>query len=206
MSAIDLIREKAVGLNHEREASDEVLALVGDARFVLIGEASHGTHEFYAQRAAITKRLIAEKNFSAVAVEADFPDAYRINRFVRGEGSDRSAEESLGEFERFPLWMWRNTEILDFVEWLKTYNDNFGINEKKGSGETSSAFGGELLERAIGVIYRPETERASHYFYARLPDQFDGVIHFDTTRALEPLDKVASWSHDDAPETFPEGI
>jgi erythromycin esterase-like protein len=441
MPAIDFIRDKAVRLESASAVSDEILALVGDARFVLIGEASHGTHEFYKCRAAITKRLIAEKDFAAVAVEADFPDAYRINRFIRGEGSDRSAEESLGGFERFPLWMWRNTEVLEFVEWLKNHNDRFGIDEKIGfygidlyslhssmdavlkyldavdkeaarraryryscfehygedaqhygyaasfdvskscedeavnqlvdlqrrafsymnrdgfvardeyffaeqnarlvinaeeyyremfrgrvsswnlrdrhmtetltalaahlemqklppkivvwahnshlgdaratdmqargewnvgqlvreqfpdetinigfttfagtvtatsnwdepaqlkkvreglnnsferlfhqvgigafflnlrDEELKNALGGErLLERAIGVIYRPETERVSHYFYTDLPRQFDGVIHFDTTRALEPLDKVASWTHADVPETFPEGI
>ena len=441
MSTLDLIRRKAVRLNDAREVADEILALVGDARFVLIGEASHGTHEFYKYRAEITKRLIVEKNFAAVAVEADFPDAYRINRYVRGEGSDQTAEESLGNFERFPLWMWRNTEVLEFVRWLKSHNDNLGINEKVGfygidlyslhssmaavlkyldtvdkeaarraryryscfehygedaqhygyaasfdvsksceteavgqlidlqkraftylnrdgfvardeyffaeqnarlvinaeeyyremfrgrvsswnlrdrhmaetlaalaahlemqklppkivvwahnshlgdaratdmrergewnvgqlireefpdetinigfttftgtvtatdnwdetarnkrvreglnnsyerffhqteipnfflnlrDAEIRSALGGNpLLERAIGVIYRPATERASHYFYADLPRQFDGIIHFDRTRALEPLDKVASWTHEDVPETYPEGI
>lgn len=440
MSAINLIREKAVRLDNERDVPDEIPALVGDVRFVLIGEASHGTHEFYRYRAAITKKLINEKDFSAVAVEADFPDAYRVNRFVRGEGTDKSAEDALGEFTRFPLWMWRNTEVLDFVEWLKNHNDKFGTGEKIGfygidlyslhssmaavlkyldtvdkeaaararyryacfnafgedaqhygyaasfdlsksceaeavnqlvelqqkafnymnrdgfvardeyffaeqnarlvinaeeyyremfrgrvsswnlrdrhmaetlaslaahletqnqppkivvwahnshlgdaratdmrqrgewnvgqlireqfpeetvnigfttftgtvtatdnwdepaqtkrvreglnnsyerlfhqtgdpnfflnlrDEETRGAFRGELLERAIGVIYRPATERVSHYFYADLPRQFDGVIHFDTTHALEPLDKVASWTDEDAPETFPEGI
>ena len=441
MAAIDLIREKAIELNDENDVSNALLNLVGDARFVLIGEASHGTHEFYKYRAEITKRLIAEKDFSAVAVEADFPDAYRINRFVRGEGSDQTAEESLGDFERFPLWMWRNTEVLEFVRWLRAHNDKFPTNEKVGfygidlyslhssmsavlkyleqvdqeaaqraryryscfehygedaqhygyaasfdisksceteavnqlvdlqkrafsymnrdgfvardeyffaeqnarlvrnaeeyyremfrgrvsswnlrdrhmtetlialaahletqklppkivvwahnshlgdaratdmrergewnvgqlareefpdetinigfttftgtvtatdnwdepaqlkkvreglnnsyerlfhqvgisnfflnlrDAEIRSALGGEnLLERAIGVIYRPATERVSHYFYARLPRQFDAVIHFDRTRALEPLDKVASWTQTDVPETFPEGI
>jgi erythromycin esterase-like protein len=439
MEMIETIRKEAVALNGARDVPDEIMALVGDARFVLLGEASHGTHEFYRSRAAITKRLIAEKGFSAVAVEADFPDAYRINRFVRGIGNDRTAEDALGEFARFPLWMWRNTEVLDFVEWLKSHNDKLDINEKAGfygidlyslhasmaavlkyldavdqeaarraryryacfnafgedaqhygyaasydlsksceeeavnqlvelqkkafnymnrdgfvardeyfyaeqnarlvrdaeeyyremfrgrvsswnlrdrhmaetlaalaahlenqnqapkivvwahnshlgdaratdmraRGEwnvgqlvreqfseetvnigfttfagtvtatdnwdepaklkkvreglnnsyerlfhrtgvpdfflnlrdraTRAAFRGELLERAIGVIYRPETERASHYFYAALPRQFDGVIHFDTTHALEPLDKVASRSDEDVPETFPEG-
>jgi erythromycin esterase-like protein len=440
MSALDLIREKAVRIGGEAEVAEEILALVGDARFVLIGEASHGTHEFYRYRAEITKRLIAEKGFAAVAVEADFPDAYRVNRFVRSEGDDRSAEESLGEFQRFPLWMWRNTEVLDFVEWLRAHNDRLAIDEKVGfygidlyslhssmdavlgylekvdreaaqraryryscfehfgedaqhygyaasfdlskscedeavnqlvdlqrralsyinrdgfvardeyffaeqnarlvinaeeyyremfrgrvsswnlrdrhmaetltalaahlevqnqppkvvvwahnshlgdaratdmrergewnvgqlireqfpeetvslgfttftgtvtatsnwdepaqlkrvreglnnsyerlfhqagagdffldlrGPEITEAFRGGLLERAIGVIYRPGTERVSHYFKADLPRQFDGIIHFDTTRAVEPLDKVASWQHTDAPETFPEGI
>jgi erythromycin esterase-like protein len=104
--------------------------LVGDAQFVLIGEASHGTHEFYAARAAITRRLIEELGFCAVAVEADWPDAYRVNRYVRGQGedstADSTAEEALRGFGRFPSWMWRNTEVLDFVAWLRGYNDRAG--------------------------------------------------------------------------------
>lgn len=440
MSAIELIREKAVEISDANDVTDALLALVGDARFVLIGEASHGTQEFYKYRAAITKRLIAEKDFAAVAVEADFPDAYRVNRFVRGAGKDETAEEALGDFQRFPLWMWRNHEILEFVRWLRDHNDPLGINEKVGFygidlyslhssmaavlqyldrvdqeaarraryryscfedyGEDAQHYGyaasfdlsksceteavnqlmdlqrrafsymnrdgfvardeyffaeqnarlvinaeeyyremfrgrvsswnlrdrhmtetltalaahlemqqlpakivvwahnshlgdaratdmgerGEwnvgqlvreqfpdatiilglttftgtvtavsnwdepaqlkkvregvnnsferlfhqtdvpnfflnlrdtdikkalrekLLTRAIGVIYRPETERVSHYFRADLARQFDGVIHFDRTHALEPLDRVASWTRDDVPETFPEGI
>jgi erythromycin esterase-like protein len=440
MSVLDLIREKAVPLGGADEAADEILALCGDARFVLIGEASHGTHEFYRCRAAITKRLIAEKDFRAVAVEADFPDAYRVNRYARGEGDDRSAAEALSGFERFPLWMWRNREVLEFVEWLRAHNDRRGIDEKAGfygidlyslhssmeavlgylekvdaeaarraryryscfehfgedaqhygyaasfdlskscedevvnqlldlqkrafnylnrdgfvardeyffaeqnarlvidaeeyyremfrgrvsswnlrdrhmaetltalaahlemqkmppkivvwahnshlgdaratdmqargewnvgqlmreqfpdetvnlgfttftgtvtaatnwdeppqfkrvreglnnsyerlfhqagvpdffldlrDGQVRDAFRGRLLERAIGVIYRPETERVSHYFAADLAGQFDGVIHFDATHAVRPLDETASLTHEDAPETYPEGI
>lgn len=437
---IDTIRKKAVELESVANVSDEILSLVGGAEFVLIGEASHGTREFYKYRAEITKRLIAEKGFSAVAVEADFPDAYRVNRYARGAGKDKTAEESLRDFRRFPLWMWRNTDVLDFVGWLKTRNDNLNIHQKAGFygidlyslhasmeavlgyldqtdreaarraryryscfedfGEDAQSYGyaasfdlskscedeavrqlvdlqkraadymnrdgfvardeyfyaeqnarlvknaeeyyremfrgrvsswnlrdrhmtetlialaahldaqnippkivvwahnshlgdaratdmsrrGEwnvgqlvrkkfgdkavnigfttyagrvtaasnwdeparhkkvregmpgsyenlfhqtglprfflnlrdeeirqalsepLLERAIGVIYRPESERVSHYFYADLPNQFDGIIHFDQTTAVEPLDKVASWTHEDAPETFPEGV
>jgi erythromycin esterase-like protein len=437
---VEKIREKAVVLDGTSHVSEEVLELVGNARFVLIGEASHGTHEFYKYRAELTKRLIAEKDFCAVAVEADFPDAYRVNRYVRGLGKDTTANEALSDFERFPLWMWRNADVLDFVGWLKNYNDNKSQNLQAGFygldlyslhasmrsvldyldkvdpeaakraryryscfedfGEDAQSYGyaasfdlrfscedeavnqlvelrrraaeyanrdgfvardeyffaeqnarlvknaeeyyrqmfqgrvsswnlrdrhmtetlhalaahleaekqsakivvwahnshlgdaratymgerGEwnvgqlvrekyndaailigfttytgtvtaasnwdepaqlkkvrpgmknsyellfhetgiprfflnlrdseiqellrrtLLERAIGVIYRPETERVSHYFEARLSEQFDGVIHFDETRALEPLDKVPSWKHEDVPETFPEGI
>src|ERR1044071_711822 len=88
---------------------DPLLELVGDRRFVLLGEASHGTHEFYEARAAITRRLIEEKGFTAVAVEADWPDAYRVNCYVRGRGDDASAADALGGFRRFPTWMWRNT-------------------------------------------------------------------------------------------------
>jgi len=437
---IKRISEKAVSLENTADVADEILALCGDARFVLIGEASHGTHEFYKYRAEITKKLIEEKGFSAVSAEADFPDAYRVNRYVRGAGIDKTAQESLEDFRRYPLWMWRNADVLDFVGWLRAHNDKlnavwrvgfYGIDlyslhssmdavlqyldktdpeaskraryryacfEAFGEdaqhygyaasydlskscedevigqltdlrrkaydymnrdgfvardeffyaeqnarlvknaeeyyremfrGRVSSwnlrdrhmtetlialaahletqglppkivvwahnshlgdaratdmgkrgewnvgqlvrgKFGGQtvnigfttytgtvtatsnwdekaqlkrvregmkgsfenlfhetgipnffldlrdkeiknalsepLLERAIGVIYRPETERASHYFYADLPQQFDGIIHFDTTRAVEPLDRVPGWSHEDAPETYPIGI
>lgn len=443
MSPKSLVRSAAHPLR-EGEISDydPLLDLVGDARFVLLGEASHGTHEFYRERAQITKRLIREKGFSAVAVEADFPDANRINRFVRGMGDDIDAIDSLGGFKRFPAWMWRNADVLDFVGWLRAHNDDqpdaqskagfygldlysmnssmdavlsyldkidpaaakrareryacfdsFGGDSQKYGFETamghgyscedavvsqfvelysraaelarldgrvaaddffiaeqnarlvknaeqyyrtmyrsdvsswnlrdshmvetlveldrhltikgrppkivvwehnshlgdaratamsrrgewnvgqlvrqhfadevvlvgfttyhgtvtaSSDWGGQaerkrvrralhgsfealfhevglkrfllllreesqlkaalrqpLLERAIGVIYRPETERLSHYFHARLSDQFDAVIHFDETRAVEPLERTSMWEDGEAPETFPSGI
>ncbi len=438
--SVENIREKAIVFDDASDIPDEILGLVGDARFVLIGEASHGTHEFYKSRAEITRRLIEEKGFSAVAVEADFPDAYRVNRFARGLGEDETADDALRAFTRFPLWMWRNRVVLEFVEWLKSHNDKLETNKKIGFygldlyslhssmaavldylkkvdpeaaksarhryscfdhfGEDAQSYGyaanydahfscedeavkqlvelqkraaeyanrdgfvardefffaeqnarlvknaeeyyramyqgrvsswnlrdrhmaetldalaarieaenqpakivvwahnshlgdaratemgergewnvGQLarerykndvrligftthtgtvaaatnwdepaqlkrvrpshkdsyerifhetelprfflnlrdkemedllrrpqLERAIGVIYRPETERVSHYFTAVLSEQFDGVIHFDETRAVEPLDKNLTGTHEDAPETFPEGL
>lgn len=415
-----------------------LLDRVGEANFVLLGEGSHGTHDFYHERAEITKRLIIEKGFNAVAVEADWPDAYRVNRYVHGESDDRDADSALAGFERFPTWMWRNSVVLDFVEWLRNANSSRTESSKTGFygldlyslfssmavvvsyldqvdpdaaqrarwryscfehfGEDSQAYGyaasfdlsrscedeavhqlvemqrramdylgktggndffdaeqnarlvknaeeyyrsmfrgrksswnlrdthmvetvdaitahlrrhgrdpkvviwahnshlgdaratemgarGELnvgqlmrqkygtdavlvgfttytgtvtaatnwddagevkqvrpalpdsyelgfhethvprffldlagsssrsellmkprLERAIGVIYRPETERISHYFRADLPRQFDAVFHFDHTRALEPLEKPEQWQHTEIPETFPSGI
>ncbi|MFL5621109.1 MAG: erythromycin esterase family protein [Gemmatimonadaceae bacterium] len=415
-----------------------LLDLIGDARFVLLGEGSHGTHDFYHERAEITKRLIIEKGFNAVAVEADWPDAYRVNRYVRGDSDDADADAALAGFERFPTWMWRNTVVLDFVEWLRNANSARNDNSKTGFfgldlyslfnsmaavvtyldavdpdaaqraryryscfehfGEDSQAYGyaasfdlsrscedeainqllemqrrsmnylgsndadeffdaeqnarlvknaeqyyrsmfrgrqsswnlrdthmadtvsaivsyltrhrrdpkiviwahnshlgdaratemgarGELnvgqlirqkygpaavlvgfttytgtvtaatnwdepgerklvrpalpnsyelgfhetgiprffldlsdgaggtalmskprLERAIGVIYRPETERVSHYFQADLRNQFDAVYHFDETRALEPLEKPERWHELELPETYPSGI
>jgi len=122
--------------------------LIGDARQVLIGQATHGTDEFYSIRAALTKPLIRSKQFNLVAAEADWPDAYRIK-------CDALAEPR--------------------------------------------------LERAIGVIYKPESERTSHYFRARMADQFDAVIHVDTTSAVAPLER---WSREnsDLPETYPTGV
>jgi len=422
----------------------QLLDLVGDARFVLIGEASHGTDEFYRLRAEVTKRLIEERGFHAVAAEADWPDAFRVNRYVRARSDDPNPDAALSDFRRFPQWMWRNTVVLDFVGWLRSHNDaqpweeakagvygldlyslnssiesvleylekvdpeaarrararyscfdHFGddaqaygyatslgvaescedevvqqlidlrrraaelaqrdghvaedeffnaemnarlardaeryyrsmfrgrvsswnlrdrhmaetlealaahVDRRVGAGRSkivvwahnshlgdarATAMGesGELnlgqlvrerwgrdaclvgfstyhgtvtaasdwgapaerkrvrtalpdsyellfhqvaipshffdlrgeaearpylegpcLQRAIGVIYRPETERLSHYFHARLPDQFDAIIHLDETRALEPLEITAEWERGEAPETFPFAV
>jgi erythromycin esterase-like protein len=101
---------------------DGLLDLVGDASYVLLGEATHGTREFYAERARITERLIREKGYTAVAVEADWPDAWRVNRYVRGESRDANAVEALGGFQRFPSWMWRNTEVAGFADRLRAHN------------------------------------------------------------------------------------
>ena len=114
--------------------ADVLEDLIGDARVVLIGESSHGTHEFYEARAQITKWLIENKGFNAVAAEADWPDAYRVNRYVRGVGADSTAEESLRGFERFPAWMWRNTVVRDFVEWLRWHNGRCAADGRRQTG------------------------------------------------------------------------
>ena len=111
---------------------DGVLARIGSARLVLIGEASHGTHEFYRIRGELTKRLIREHGFTAVAVEADWPDAYRVNRYVRARGGGADATEALGGFTRFPQWMWRNADVLDFVGWLREHNDELPEERRAG--------------------------------------------------------------------------
>src|SRR6267378_1360677 len=100
-----------------------LLRRIGDARFSLLGEASHGTHEFYRDRARITKRLIEEHDVLAFAIEGDWPDAARVNRYVRGAGDDAHADDALADFRRFPAWMWRNTEVVEFVEWLRLHNE-----------------------------------------------------------------------------------
>jgi erythromycin esterase-like protein len=432
------VRESAHKLTGESTDFDPLLKRIGSARFVLIGEASHGTHEFYRLRAQITKRLIAEKGFNAVAVEADWPDAYRVNQFVRSQTKNQDAVDALAGFKRFPAWMWRNADVLDFIGWLRNYNEHhpsksagfYGLDlyslqasmravldflDKvdpeaarraryryacfEHFGEDSQAYGyaasfglaksceneavsqwvemrrraadlarrdgrafpdefffaeqnarlvknaeeyyramfrerisswnlrdthmvetldalvqhlggkdakivvwahnshlgdarateigqqGELnvgqlvrqkygkeavlvgfstytgtvtaasqwdgpaerkyvrpalpgsyewlfhrsgipnfllllddnqgatsllreprLERAIGVIYMPQSERVSHYFHAQLPDQFDAVLHFDETRAVEPLERASVWEHGEVPETYPSTL
>jgi len=440
-STEQMVREGAHLLRGEPDDFAPLLERTRDARFVLIGEASHGTHEFYRVRAEITKRLIREQGFDAVAVEADWPDAYRVNRFVRGAGEDADATDALGGFRRFPQWMWRNADVLDFIGWLRAWNesrapeqpagfygldlyslhasmeavlkylrvvdpeaaqraaaryacfDRFGLDPQaygyaasvalsppcekavvaqlvelqaaasdyarrdgrvaaddlffaeqnarlvknaeeyyramfagrvsswnlrdthmaetldalithlgaasrsakvvlwahnshlgdaratemgeggelnvgqlvrqrhgaqavnvgfttydgtvtaandwdgpaqrmtvrpalessyeglfhraggpnllldlRAGGETAAALETPRLERAIGVIYRPRTERQSHYFYAALPDQFDVVLHYDRTRAVEPLERTGLWEKGEMPETFPSAL
>jgi len=121
---VEAVRRSAIRLTGEPADFDPLLQMVGEKRFVLIGEASHGTHEFYRIRAQITKRLIGEKGFNAVAVEADWPDAYRVNQFVKHEGEDQDAVDALAGFQRFPTWMWRNADVLDFIGWLRNFNEH----------------------------------------------------------------------------------
>lgn len=449
-SPLDCIRREAIVLTGDASGFDAIVRQIGDARIVLLGEATHGTHEFYAYRAEISKRLICEKGFDAIAVEADWPDALCVSRTVQHleDGltgkTGNPAAHALRGFERFPRWMWRNTDVLAFVEWLHAYNATvgsqdasvgfFGLDlyslrssmdsvvryldktapelanearrrygcfdhladdpqsygyavmsgrresceqetvrqlvamvseagkmlktdghrstdelfyaqqnarvvrdaeryyrtmfrgrdeswnirdthmadtlealcehiarrkgrparvvvwahnshlgdarateasergelnlgqltrERFGVADTfllgftthagtvaaasdwdsppqlkkvrpsrsdsverlfhdtgfgdillpmrsrpklASALTEPLLERAIGVIYRPETERYSHYFHVRLAEQFDAVVHLDETRAVEPLDLPAVWRHEELPETFPSGF
>ncbi len=160
------IRPALHELNGTTRDLDPLLDLIGDAHFVLIGEASHGTHEFYSLRAKITKRLIAEKGFDAVAVEADWPDAYRINRYVRGISDDEDAVDALGDFKRFPAWMWRNADVLDFAGWLRDYNDSharkagfYGVDLYSLYSSMSAVI--EYLEKVD-----PEAAQRARYRYA----------------------------------------
>ena len=130
--AASVVRDRAIALKGDPAQYDALLDGIGDARVVLIGEATHGTHEFYRERAFITRRLIAEKGFAAVAVEADWPDAYRVNRFVRGNGGDEEAVQALDGFGRFPTWMWRNADVLDFIGWLRTHNETQPPEKRAG--------------------------------------------------------------------------
>jgi erythromycin esterase len=112
---------------------DPLIDAVGDARFVLLGEASHGTSEFYTWRMEISKRLIAEKGFSFIGVEGDWPDCYRVNRYLkRMSDSGSSAREVLHAFERWPTWMWANSEVVDLIEWLRDFNRSRGEEQRVG--------------------------------------------------------------------------
>jgi len=132
--AADLVLHAAIDAPRGVPPREVLEELIGDARVVLIGESSHGTHEFYEARAEITKWLIEQKGFNAVAAEADWPDAYRVNRYVRGLGVDSSAEEALRGFERFPAWMWRNVVVRDFAQWLRWHNQRCATDGARQAG------------------------------------------------------------------------
>ncbi len=104
-----------------------------NVQYVLLGEASHGTSEFYSWRSEITKRLIKERGFSFIAVEGDWPDCYGANRYIKGiSGSSQSAYDVLYSFNRWPTWMWANREMVDLVEWLREYNKNLSEEQQVG--------------------------------------------------------------------------
>ena len=130
----DLVAAAAIVAPGGVPPADVLDDLIGDARVVLIGESSHGTHEFYEARAEITKWLIEHKGFNAVAAEADWPDAYRVNRYVRGLGEDDSPEQALRGFQRFPAWMWRNAVVRDFVGWLRWHNGRCAADGRRRTG------------------------------------------------------------------------
>ncbi|MEG9436483.1 erythromycin esterase family protein [Edaphobacter sp. HDX4] len=164
--AIEQVRRAAIPLSFNQAESDEydpLIKAIGDARIVLIGEASHGTHEFYRERARITRRLIAELGFSAVAAEADWPDAYRLNRYLLGQTdpswkTDNDAEEALRGFQRFPSWMWRNEDVVGFSEWLRNHN--------RGNRHCAGFYGLDLYslytsaQAVLTYLYRNDPEAA----------------------------------------------
>jgi erythromycin esterase-like protein len=166
---LDAIRGSAVRLGDGPSDYEPLLGMAGGCPFVLLGEATHGTHEFYGMRAEITRRLIEEHGFDAVAVEADWPDAYRLNRYVLGAG-DASLDDAFGDFQRFPTWMWRNQAVRAFIQWLHAHNS-------QASAATRVGFYGldlySLYRSADAVIeylerMDPEQARRARQLYAAL--------------------------------------
>ena len=154
---------------------DAVIERVGEARVVALGEATHGTHEMYAVRRELTRRLVEEKGFSTIIVEADWPDAYRVNRYVRGGSDDHTAEESLLDFVRFPRWMWRNTDVVELVTWLR--DENRGRPPERRIGfygmDLYSLFGSMAAVVRYLEDVDPEAARRARDRYGCF-DRFDG--------------------------------
>lgn len=120
--AIKVIEEKAINID-DKTSLDTLFDKIGNARIVMLGEASHGTHEYYTWRSYITKKLISEKNFNFVAVEGDWPDCYSINKYIKGQCEPGThIRDILKNFDRWPTWMWANWEIAALVDWLFQHN------------------------------------------------------------------------------------
>lgn len=132
MEAVNSIRQWAFPL-HAKDDLAPLMKRIGDARIVMLGEASHGTSEYYSWRAYITQQLIQKKGFNLIAVEGDWPDCYRLNRYIKNyAGAGKNAFEVLKEFNRWPTWMWANWEMVALSEWLYQYNKNLPANKKVG--------------------------------------------------------------------------
>jgi erythromycin esterase-like protein len=129
---VEVVQRHAARLTLETAAQALLAAIDPRASLVLIGEATHGTHEFYRIRADLTRALIRHRGFTCVAAEADWPDAYRANRWVRLLGDDETAEAALGDFTRFPRWMWRNREVVRFLRWLRGENAGRSVGTRVG--------------------------------------------------------------------------
>src|SRR3954465_2913354 len=121
---------------HNLTTSNDLTPLMEDMnerRIVMLGEASHGTHEFYTWRTAITKRLIQEQGFNFIAVEGDWPDCYKINRYIKGyKDAGDDIVTLLNTFDRWPTWMWANWEVAALAEWLREYNKDLPAEQKVG--------------------------------------------------------------------------
>jgi protein-L-isoaspartate(D-aspartate) O-methyltransferase len=146
---------------------DALLDRVCDARIVCLGEATHGTAEFYAMRGRITQALVERKGFTIVALEADWPEAQRLDRYVRGTSVAPHPEQA---FDRFPTWMWANRQVMEFIDKLKDYNDTVQSEQRVG------VYGLDLysLHRSIGSVLRylddvdPEAARVARHRYGCL--------------------------------------
>jgi erythromycin esterase-like protein len=147
---LDAVRHAALWFTPSEDGLRPILDLIGDAGLVLIGEATHGTDEFYRIRADLTTALIRSKQFNLVAAEADWPDAYRVNRWVRHASQEKDAASALGDFVRFPRWMWRNTVVVDFIESLR------GLNAKRMAADRVGFYGLDLysLHSSIEAVLK----------------------------------------------------
>lgn len=189
------IRHHAIDLADEVADYTELLDTIGEARFVLIGEATHGTEEFYRIRILLTRMLISYYGFSAVAVEGDWPDCDRVNRYVRGDESLINAENALAGFTRFPAWMWRNEAVTEFLQWLRDYNSKKLLPSEKvgfyGLDLYSLNASIEAVIRYLDKVDPPAGQRARQYYgcfnhyYAKNPQEYGYAASFGLTPSCE---------------------
>ncbi|HEX8906264.1 MAG TPA: erythromycin esterase family protein [Longimicrobiaceae bacterium] len=168
---------------------DPLLALTAGAGYVLLGEQTHGTHEFYRERGRITRRLAGEQGFTAIAVEADWPEAERVNAYVRGYGSDATAEQALGNFSTFPTWMWANTDVRDLVGWLR--QRNAGMPDAQRAGfyglDLQAMFeAADAVERYLQQVDPAAADRARQRYACFDPFRDDPAETYGKAAAADP--------------------
>jgi erythromycin esterase-like protein len=194
-AAVEAVAEASRPLSGKSADFDGLLELIGDARVVLLGEASHGTHEFYAMRAAITQRLIVEKDFSAVCIEGDWPDAYRVDAFVKGRSQDRTPGNALEGFQRFPTWMWRNEVVRDFVGWLRRHNEKSAARPVSFLGlDLYSMFGS--ISAVLEYLARVDPDaarraRARYACFEHFADDSQAYGYATATKMIDPCESDA---------------
>ncbi|WP_019141316.1 erythromycin esterase family protein [Noviherbaspirillum massiliense] len=205
---VEDLRREAHAWGHN-EGFNPLIEQIGDASVVLLGEATHGSHEFYRARAEISKRLIYSKGFDAIAVEADWPDALCISRYVQSSDQndgtsnpasdstiarDKIADEALQGFTRFPRWMWRNTEIVELIGWLRSHNMRIAAPDRR-----IGFFGLDLysLRKSMDAVVRyldqvdPAAARNARYRYscfdhlAEDPQRYGYAATFGTKKNCE---------------------
>ncbi len=182
------VRDRARELTSARSL-DPLLDAIGDARYVLLGEASHGTSEFYTWRTEISKRLIVEKGFSFIAVEGDWPDCQRVNRYVKGlPDSGGKAEEVLHAFERWPTWLWANREVVELTRWLRRHNETLAYDRRVGFYGLDVYSLHDSMAAVVSYLESvdPEAARGAKRAYACF-EPFAGDVHeYARATALVP--------------------
>ena len=197
MTTQSLVASKLPGLRELSGAADDyddLLDQIGDARVVLLGGSSHGTHEFQRERARITQRLIDERGFTAIGLVADWPDTYRLGRYALGQTHDQSATEALDGFARFPNWLWRNADMAAFTEWLRARNDSQSSPATKATFYSLDLFNAhrsmaDVLSYLGDVDSKAATAARSRYgccdHAGGVPEQYGKAVAFQLNVACE---------------------
>lgn len=190
-----MIKDSAILLRDNQDLDAILDSIDSNVKVVMIGEASHGTHDFYQMRAELTKRLIAERGFNMVTAEADWPDTYRVNKFVKNMNTrDKTSVESLSDYDRFPRWMWRNLVVTQFLDWLRSYNDSHfqqqDYMKKVGFyGLDMYSLNGSLdaVIKYFDSVDKEKAEIARQYYSCF--DRFGGDSQFYGSKTGKGLDK-----------------
>ncbi|SEM53956.1 Erythromycin esterase homolog [Mesobacillus persicus] len=177
---VQAIKRDATALNKE-EDYNLLLDQMSQAKYALLGESSHGTSEYYKTRAELSKRLITEKGYNFIVVEGDWPACQQVNRYIKGyDTTHKSAQEALTAFERWPTWMWSNEEMIDLVEWLKTYNEKLPTEQKVGFYGFDVYSLWESMEEVIAYLEKtnsPDLETARKAFACFEPFNRDPQLY-----------------------------